>query len=55
MTAAYEVNAERENQSILRKNGNNTSIYASIDLTSPFLERIFVNAYILILKKYKER
>jgi len=31
--------AQRENQSTLRKSGNNTSIYASIDLTFPFLEK----------------
>jgi len=42
MTAAHEVSAERE-LSTLWKSDNNTSIYASIDLTSPFLERIWIN------------
>jgi len=50
MTAVHEVSAERG--STLWKNGNNISIYASIDLTSPFLEMIIKYYKNIVLLKY---
>jgi len=48
MTAAHEVSAEREPINIA-ENCNNTLIFASINLTSPFLEKINCNNNLLLM------